>query len=230
MPRVRAALALVFVLSVPSTAEAVVPSGAKIVAHMTVQRSAPFVANYVETSATAVPRVALRVVSDGQGRARLDVQLLDKERTETRIFRPLLDEASGSEPAERAPVWLQWWMGRDARDITTSAHIDLGLSSLAHVDGTILWVVGAGPRQAATPQLQVERETGRLRRAVTVDGDTVRSSQLDAFIVRREQTTCFPQRLTLSIGGRDVTLVNTWLRIGDVARVEPKEFEPPVAR
>ena len=65
---------------------------------------------------------------------------------------------------------------------------------------------------------------------MTVDGDTVRSSQLDTFIVRREQTTCFPQRLTLSIGGRDVTLVNTWLRIGDVARVEPKEFEPPVAR
>ena len=60
---------------------------------------------------------------------------------------------------------------------------------------------------------------GRLAQAMIKD-------VLDAYIERAGTETRFPERLTVAIEGRAVTFVNTWLRVGTAARVDPKELDP----
>ena len=233
--RLLAAVALLG-LVVP-TAHAVVPSGSRVLSYLveTQPSPVPFAVNYVEASRGGDSKLAIRVVSDGQGRARLDLQFLDQDVTTTLLFRTA--EASTSPGVERlddAPLWLQWWMGRSGAEMAAGAHVDVTISSLAHVQGTVLWVLGAGPRQGDRPQLQIERETGLLRRAVTVRGHgedaVVSPARLDGFIAQGEVVTRFPERLTLTIEGREVTFVNTWLRMGNAVHIAPGELRPPAPR
>ena len=196
-------------------------------ARLVVVTPVAFSVNYVEQAPDGVAKVALRVVSDGQGRARLELQHLDSNRVETRLFdaRP----RAGVELLDRAPVWLQWWMGRDGPALATASALALERTSLDHIDGTVLWVVGAGPREPDVPQLGIERMTGLLRHAVALVDGAVRVTRLGAFVTEDGVQTCFPARLDVIVDGRKVTLVNTWLRTGEDARVDPKEFDPPAS-
>ena len=189
----------------------------------------PFVVNYVEAPATGVARVAVRVLSDGQGRARIDVQDLQGGVSRSRFFGVVTQGAVQS--LDRAPIWLQWWMARPVMKIAKAAGIDAGVRSLGHADGEILWVVGASPKQLEVPQLHVERETGRLRRAVDGgDEGPISPARLDEYVSREGVVTRFPKRLTLRINRRDVVLMNTWLREGDATQVGPEEFLPAKTR
>lgn len=234
---VRVAVALLCVVAVAPSGHAVVPGGAKILAHMATAQPAPtpFAVNYVETAPDAPSRLALRVIADGLGRARIDLQRLDIGETHTVRYGSVgSDRPAGAKPVDEAPLWLQWWMGRPPMEMAAGARVDLDITSLAHADGTILWVVGAGPRDADRPQLQIERDTGLLRRATAVGGTgenaTVHPARLDDFIATERGFSRFPKRLTLTVDGRVVTFLNTWVRTGDAAKLDPRELAPPVVQ
>ena len=207
------------------------PSGDEMLTHIAAMQPAatPFVVNYVEAPTQGVARVAVRVLSDGQGPARIDIQDLQDGASRSRFFGALTEGAVQS--LDRAPIWLQWWMARPVMTIVKATGIDAGVRSLGHADGEIVWVVGARPKQQEVPQLHVERETGRLRRAVDGgDAGPIAPARLDEYVTREGVVTRFPKRLTLRINRRDVVLVNTWLREGDATQVGPEEFLPAKPR
>jgi hypothetical protein len=223
-------VALTIVLSA-SIAHAALPSAAKMMAQVTSMQPSPtpFVVNYVEAPVDGVALLAVRVIADGAGRARIDMQDLQGGLSRSSFFGPTARGAIQS--IDRAPIWLQWWMGRPVAEIATAAGVMVSTRSLSHADGEILWVLGAGPRQPDAPQLQLERETGRLRRAVSgEDGGPVAPARLDDFVQREGVETRFPKHLTLRVNRRDVMLVNTWLRVGDAAKIAPEELVPSTAR
>ena len=71
------------------------------------------------------------------------------------------------------PLWLRWLVtgAKAVKPLTTA----MGLAprtSLARAGRDVLWVWGAGPRDRSSPQLHLERDTGRIRRII-VGNDTV---------------------------------------------------------
>ncbi|MGB0588132.1 MAG: hypothetical protein ACPGU1_00495 [Myxococcota bacterium] len=231
MVRLRSSVAALIVSLVASSALAAMPSGDEMLTHIAAMQPAatPFVVNYVEVPSQGIARVAVRVLSDGQGRARIDLQDLQGGVSRSRFFGAVTQGAV--ESLDRAPIWLQWWMARPATMIAKVVGIDAGVRSLGHADGEILWVVGASPKQQEVPQLHVERETGRLRRAVDAgDAGPIAPARLDEYVTHEGVVTRFPKRLTLRINRRDVVLVNTWLREGDATQFGPEEFLPAKTR
>jgi len=73
---------------------------------------------------------------------------------------------AGVDALDEAPAWLQLLVGEDVDVVLKRVGVDRSRVSLAHADGTILWVVGAGPRALDLPQLHVVRATGRLWRVI----------------------------------------------------------------
>jgi len=188
-----------------------------------------FVVNYVESPKEGRALFAVRVIADGAGRARVDIQDLADGRTRSRFFGA--ENKGAVQTIEHAPPWLQWWMGRPVAEIAKSAQVAVSTRSLAHAGGEILWVIGAGPRDLKAPQLHIERETGRLRRVVSGgDHGSVTPVRLDDYTAQDGVVTRFPQRLTLRLNRREVTLVKTWLRVGAEARIDPEEFLPSTPR
>jgi hypothetical protein len=222
--------ALIFTFAA-SAAHGAIPDGKAMLTRIatTQPAPAPFVVNYVEAPTEGVALVAVRVIADGKGRARIDIQDLQGGLSRSRFFGALTQGATQS--MDRAPIWLQWWMGRPVTEIVAAARVKSAIRSLSHAGGEILWVLGAGPKQPDVPQLHIERETGRLRRAVSGgDEGPVVPARLDDYMERNGAVTRFPRRLTLRLNGRDVTLVNTWMRVGEDAQIDPGEFVPATVR
>ena len=221
------ALAL-YVLLCASAAFAAIPKGEHVLAMLAEvhPKPTPFIANYVEQAPEGgLSLFALRVVSDGQGRARLDVSSLRTNTTESRFF--ATTEADGVEALSAAPVWLQWWLGEPIARLMALGGVKTESVSLAHIEGTVTWVLGAGPREPARPQVHVERSSGRLRGISGGDEVPIMApARLDDYIAHEGTMTRFPRRLTLRLKGRDVVFVNTWLRRGAEVVFEAGEFTP----
>ena len=213
-------------------AEAALPSGERVLEVLEAQQLAPltFVVNYVEEAPKGgTPSLALRVVGDAQGRARIDTLSLRSGETQSRYFGAQGQE--GVTPLEQAPFWLQWWMGRPVRDLVARGGVKSERVSLAHIEGVVVWVLGAGPRERVRPQVHVEREGGRLRAVMGGDEMPImEAAQLDDYILVDTLITRFPARLTLRRQGRHVTLVNTWLKRGAEVTIGPEELTPPAKR
>ena len=102
--------------------------------------------------------------------------------------------------------------------------------SLAHVEGVVVWVLGAGPRERMRPQVHIERESGRLRAVMGQEEVPIMvRATLDDYVSDEGVVTRFPRRLTLRQGGRDVVFINTWLKRGEKASIAPGELVPPNA-
>jgi len=221
---------LLFLLAAP-VVHGALPSGEEMLARIATTQPAPvaFVVNYVEAPTEGRALFAVRVIADGTGHARIDVQDLQGGLTRSSFFG--VEKKGAVQTIEHAPLWLQWWMGRPVAEIVKSAQVSISTRSLAHAGGEILWVIGAGPRDLDAPQLHIERETGLLRRVVSGGDDgPVVPARLDDYTTQDGVVTRFPKRLTLVLNRREVTLVKTWLRVGEDARIDPEEFLPSTPR
>ncbi|MGM0574228.1 MAG: hypothetical protein ACQEXJ_00645 [Myxococcota bacterium] len=198
----------------------------------------PLVANLVEVREDAPPRAAIRVASDGAGHVRLEVQDLRRGETEVTRFAPAGEDAPEARPLDVAPAWLQWLVGRPVEEVAAAMGLDRERTSLDHAGGTILVVVGAGPRDHETPQIALERETGRLRALVErerqvldaparvlrvgAEGRAAAVEEGDEGEEGQEDPRArWPARLVMERGDEARTFRVEWLRMGDEVGPEP---------
>ena len=116
------------------------------------------------------PTTAMAVRYDGEAALEIDVQDLGAGTTNTLTYAAGAGGGPGPAPLTDAPTWVLWLLGRPLDAVLEAKSIDTALTSLGHRGSTILWVLGAGPRDVASPQLHFERGTGRLLRTVEVRG------------------------------------------------------------
>lgn len=168
-PLIVLALALAPLSSSP--AAAAIPAAQEVTAkaRVVLSRAAPARLTYVETRSAGPPALAMRlVVVPGDGLRMEHVALSDAAKVgpEARVWRRGEALPMGVSALHRAPAWLQLLAGEDLRAVLKRMDADRERVSLAHADGTILWVVGAGPRALDQPQLHVVRATGRVWRII----------------------------------------------------------------
>ena len=209
-------------------AYAAMPSGPEVIEHLRAHAPAatPFVVNYVEDAPPGgVAKLAIRVAADGKGSARLDRYDLHSGATMTTLYASTTK--SGVSPIKEAPLWLQWWTGVPIELLCEGAKIDTTRVSLAHAQGVVLWVLGAGPKDTQTPQLQVERKHGLLRGAVGADPARIMSSvKLDDYTDAGPGTLRLPKTMRIRAGEGELRMVKTWMQQGVDVQFQPEEFAP----
>ncbi len=117
-----------------------------------------------QARAGQAPSLALRVTLSPDGVIRQDVQRLrDGYAIETLVWADAAPDRAGVLPLGDAPGWLQVLSGRPLDAVLKAKSVDRRRTSYGHDAATILWVLGAGPQDPDLPQIQVERDSGRLR-------------------------------------------------------------------
>jgi hypothetical protein len=121
--------------------------------------------------------------------------------------------------------------GAEPASALARASVDRGVTSLAHDDSEVLWVLGAGPQRPTAPQVHVVRASGRLRRVVA--GARAGAAAALVVAVMRGQAgpdplaQRWPAHITLTAGGR-----TTVLRVQSVQALPPpptkSALEPPL--
>ncbi len=157
----------------PAATSAAVPASDAVVAKARTVHVAPpadhaLVLVLTERAAEGQPRRVLRVVR-ARGERWLEVEAFGA---------PVPWPVEETPPADlpRLTDWVDWLHAGPSDAVLAQAGVDRGRTSLGLAGRTVLWVVGAGPREPARPQVAIERATGRLRRwhtplvQVTFDG------------------------------------------------------------
>lgn len=213
-----------------SSARAVVPAPSRVleVARDGAPRPTRWVMNLLEVPAEGPARSALRVASDGAGRVRIDAQALDSGGTTTTWYGP--SASGGALPLESAPLWVLYLAGQPLDGLLRARGVAMDRTSLAHADDVVLWVLGAGPREDALPQLAVERASGRARRLVERTGPPENPVAVDVKFdgqqAGEEPATRFPARVRIKTGeAAPVVWRVSWLGFGPAAG--ELELEPP---
>lgn len=230
-PRRIVALSLCLGLLVPAAdAAAVVPAASRVLdaTRAAAPPAAAFVLNLVEVPAEGSPKRAQRVAYDGAGRLRVDAQDLATGDTRTTWYGPATTEAVL--PLDAAPLWALYLAGQPLDALLRARGVDLDRTSLAHADGVVLWVLGAGPRDADTPQLAVERSTGAARRLVDRVGPAENLVTVDVSFEGRQAAdgpaARFPDRLRVRVGDAPPEVWRiSWLSVD--AAPDAREMEPP---
>ncbi len=217
-------------LAPATTARAVVPAPSRVleVAREAAPPAAPWAMNLLETPAEGPAREALRVASDGAGRLRIDAQALDSGVTTTTWYGPPV--SSAVLPLDSAPLWVLYLAGQPLDELLRSRGVDMSRTSLAHADDTVLWVVGAGPREDTLPQLAVERATGRARRLVERSGSPENPATVDVFFDGKPAAAGpgarFPARVRVQTGDAPAVAWRvSWLSLD--AAPDAAEMVPP---
>ncbi len=166
----------------------------------------------------AAPRL-LRWILGPQGRARVDLVRLSS----TRVGQP---SQVTYLPPNQVPPWLRLLAGDSPAEVATAWDVDRAKTSLAHDGGTILVVVGAGPRDRMSPQFHLERDTGRLRRVIWRDAEgAIHDVRLDGALVMDDASTGWPARLVERVGSE----VRRWelTAVHEGVVLEPGQLTPP---
>jgi hypothetical protein len=150
---------------------AAIPSVGQVTvkAQRALSRTTPVRLTYTEVKAEAPATVAMRLVVVPEVGVRLERLSLSGEQISnalTRVWHVSGALRDGSVGLDQAPAWLQVLAGRNLKAVLQTAGVNTGRVSLAHVDGTILWVLGAGPLERSRPQLHVVRATGQPWRII----------------------------------------------------------------
>lgn len=205
-------------LMVPA-ARAALPDGDAMWAHALSQRTASVVADitWTEVREEGPGRFAMRAIFDGTGRLRLAVQDMRDGSTTVEDWAANPGQTAAL-PLDDAPFWLRWLSGVPLPGARQRLGLDGARTSLAHDGPTILWVLGAGPRQPDLPQVQVERESGRLRRVVERRPGSGVAGVLDVFLEElhgpEHPASPWPHRIRVREGPADRLYQATRVRVG----------------
>lgn len=168
-------------------------------------------------SAAPAPQ-AWRVEVWPDGRLQIDREDLTSGETRTELF-----------PPHEGPLWLRLLTGAEPSAALARAAVERRVTSLAHDDSEVLWVLGAGPQLPAAPQVHVVRASGRLRRVVAsapageAAGPVVAVLRGEAGAAPPAQR--WPAQITLTAGGR-----TTVLAVKGVQLLPPEPATPPAPR
>ena len=160
----------------------------------------------------------MRWILGAHGRARADLLRLSPGGSQVRYLSP-----------DRVPPWLRLLAGEPAAEVAAAVGLDTAKTSLAHDGGTILVVVGAGPRQRTGPQLpqfHVEQDTGRLRRVIWADASgTTHDVRRGGELVMDGAPTGWPARLVERVGQQERRWALVAVHEGVI--LEPGTLTPP---
>ncbi len=190
-------------LATPASAGAAVPDAK---AMLKVARPAQPAAQPVRLTLEEVrrdgkpPAMAMSVTADGAGALIIMVQDLTAGATTTLTFAAEPGAGPGPAPLADAPAWVLWLTGHPLDTLLSDKGVDTEVTSLGHRGRRVLWVLGAGPRDTAVPQLQFERATGRLAAAIDVrgSGDTLTATAVE--LGYADETSALPVSVVVTDG------------------------------
>lgn len=183
-----------------------VPSEKEIFAKLTPASQVPrsFEATWQERPSAERPaQLALRVKAiAGQ---RVSIERFDMSAADRVIERYGRDAGGSTRPLSEVPVWIQWLMGANPKEMMTKLKIDGSRRALDVVDRRVLWVLGAQANQHERPQVRIDRETGAVHRIVERRGESEPGRLLDISLFERVgsgPTSWLPRRLGVREGER----------------------------
>jgi hypothetical protein len=210
---------LFFCILMPSSGWAQLPIWETI--QVAAQKAQPeryhVMATYEEVHTGSRPSMAIRIIVNAEGDVRLDTQNVQNGHTKSRVWALSPSTPAPRSPSKgslRPPAWLCWLAAHPVSDIVHDKGIATSRVSLAHLDGTILWVVGAGPHDTELPQLHFERDSGRLRRAVdkVLSPEEDKNAWVEFEPSHDPAQRGWPKKIAFGQGTQRRVMVNTWLR------------------
>ncbi len=192
--------------------------GSGVVASGASAPSAPHAPPGTGSPAAAAPTPwLLRWILGPDGRARVDRVRLSPSQAQAAFLAP-----------GEVPPWLRLLAGDAPAEVAADTGVDVSRTSLDHDGGTILVVVGAGPRDRTSPQLHLERASGRLRRVIWRNGAGVTHDvRLSGELVADGAPTGWPARVVERADGEEGRWEVTSVHEGVI--LEPGQLTPPPA-
>ena len=229
--RVAAIVTLLLTLT-PGEAQAFVPDARTVIKKLATAQPArlDLRVRLEEVREKGPSRWSIQIVAARDGRLRVDRQSVAGADDVTLIR----DRTRPGLPKARFPAWVRFLVGDNPRAVLNAMRVNRARTSLARLGTTILWVLGAGPRAQALPQVQLERVTGRLRRVVTSAGNVVTRVDLSGRQAKAGPGLRWPEWVVVTRGKQTVRFRVVTFQTGQAASVEEafkrKKASPAPAR